>query len=145
MSSLDIHRLYQPIQEKNKRRLKMFDDILKKVHSKIVFNSKVEKTYCFFQIPEFIIGFPIYNVKDLKQYIMNSLQKDGFKLLYVDPNWLFISWDPETIKKQPKQQKKKQKKSSDFRTTEEYKPTGGFVYNAFDLSTIKDTSHHLLQ
>jgi hypothetical protein len=146
MSSLNIHHLYQPIHEKNQRRLKMFDDILKKVHSRIVYNSKLEKTHCFFQIPEFIIGYPIYNVRDLKQYIMNSLQKDGFHLLYVDPNWLFISWDAEVIKKQPRQQKKKQKQSStEFRTTKEYKPSGGFVYNAFDLSSIQDTSHQLLQ
>lgn len=144
MSSLDINRLYDTINTKNKRRLQMFDEILKKVHSRIIYHSKLEKTYCFFQIPEFIIGFPIYNVHDLKQYIINSLKKNGFKLLYVDPNWLFISWEPETLKKQSRKQSKKKKDNSEFRMTEEYKPTGDFVYNAFDLSSIKDTSQNLL-
>jgi hypothetical protein len=142
MSTLNIDQLYETIQGKNKRRLKMFDEILRKVHSRIVYHSKLEKTYCFFQIPEFIIGYPIYNVQDLKQYIVNSLQKNGFQLLYVEPNWLFISWEPTNIKKPRKQKNKKE--LGDFRMTEEYKPSGGFVYNAFDLSTIKDTSQHLL-
>ena len=144
MSSLNIHHLYETIQEKNKNRLKIFDNILKKVHSRIIYNSKLEKTYCFYHIPEFIIGVPLYNTEDLKQYIINSLQKNGFLLLYVDPNWIFISWDLETIKKPPKKQKKK-KETNQFRMTEEYKPSGEFVYNAFDLSSIKDKSDNLLQ
>ena len=27
-----------------------------------------EKTYCFFQIPEFIIGVPLYNIEDLIEF-----------------------------------------------------------------------------
>ena len=143
MSSLDINRLYDAINEKNKRRLQGFDTILKKVHSRIIYNSKLEKTYCFFQIPEFIIGMPIFNVDDLRQYIINGLQKNGFQLLYIEPNWLFISWELKDIKKEPK--KKKQKNTNEFRMTEEYKPSGEFVYNAFDLSSIKDKTQQLLQ
>jgi hypothetical protein len=141
MSSLDINRLYDTIHEKNNKRLQSFDKVLQKVHSRILYQAKLEKTYCFYQIPEFIIGMPLYNVKDLKKYIMNSLQKNGFELLCIDPNWLFISWEPKQIKKRPK---KKQKKN-DFKQTEEYKPTGGFMYNAFDLSSLKDASNQLLQ
>ena len=143
MSSLDINKLYNTINEKNQRRLQGFDSILKKVHSRIIYNAKIEKTYCFFQIPEFIIGMPIYNVDDLKQYIINGLKKNGFQLLYIEPNWLFISWEPKDIRKVPKQKKKKE--TNGFRMTEEYKPSGGFVYNAFDLSSIKDKTQQLLQ
>jgi hypothetical protein len=142
MSSLDINRLYDTINQKNRKRLQMFDEILKKVHARILYNSKLEKTYCFYHIPEFIIGVPLYNIRDLKQYIMNSLKRNGFQLLYIDPNWLFISWEPKTIKKESKKQKKKE--PSEYRMTEEYKPSGGFVYNAFDLSSIKDKSTNLL-
>ena len=89
MSSLDINNLYDKINERNTKRLEKFDDILKKVHNRILYNANLEKTYCFFQIPEFIIGVPLYNVGDLKTYLITSLKKDRFTLFYVEPNWLF--------------------------------------------------------
>ena len=79
--------------QKNIKRLENFDDILRRIHNRIKYNARLEKTYCFFQIPEFIIGVPLYNINDLKKYIINALEKDGFKLMYLDPNWLFISWE----------------------------------------------------
>ena len=91
MTSLDINELYGTINNKNKVRLEKFDDILKKIHSRIKYHSGLERTYCFFQIPEFIIGVPLYNVEDLRNYIINSLKKNGFEILYVEPNWLFIN------------------------------------------------------
>ena len=101
MSSLNINNLYETSYKKNIQRLENFDNILKKIHNRIKYNAKIEKTFCFYQIPEFIFGVPLYNIDDLKQYIMNSLQKDGFKMIYMDPNWLFITWEinkPETNK-----------------------------------------------
>ena len=92
MSQLNIKELYSTINSKNIKRMEIYDDILQKCHSKIKYNSNLERTYCFFQIPEFIIGIPIYNINELRIYIMNSLKKDGFEYLYVEPNWLFISW-----------------------------------------------------
>ena len=92
MSQLNIKELYSSINSKNIKRMEVYDDILLKCHKRIKYNSNLERTYCFFQIPEFIIGVPIYNVNELKIYIINSLKKDGFEYLYVDPNWLFISW-----------------------------------------------------
>lgn len=92
MSQLNIRELYSTINSKNIKRMEIYDDILLKCHKKIIYNSGLERTYCFFQIPEFIIGIPIYNVNELKMYIINSLKKDGFEYLYVEPNWLFISW-----------------------------------------------------
>ena len=64
-----------------------------------MYNANLEKTYCFFQIPEFIIGVPLYNVSDLKNYLITSLKKDKFTLIYVEPNWLFISWELNNLKK----------------------------------------------
>ena len=72
MTSLNIDDLYETIDEKNNKRLEKFDGILGKIHARIKYNSKMERTFCFFQIPEFIIGVPLYNVADLRNYIINS-------------------------------------------------------------------------
>jgi hypothetical protein len=140
MTSLNIGELYETINNKNKVRMEKFDMILKRIHSRIKYNSKLEKTYCFFQIPEFIIGVPLYNVSDLRNYLINSLNRNGFTILYVEPNWLFINWDLSTMKS-PKKEKKKQPKK-DYKLIDEYKPTGNFI-NEENLMSIRDKSKHL--
>ena len=140
MSTLNINDLYDTINNKNKNRLEKFDGILQKIHSRIKYNARLEKTYCFFQIPEFIIGTPLYNVSDLRNYLVNSLKKNGFTILYVEPNWLFINWDLSTMKAPKKQPKKQPKK--DYKLIDEYKPTGNFI-NEENLMSIRDKSKHL--
>lgn len=143
MSSLDINNLYDRINERNSKRLEKFDDILKKVHNRILYNANLEKTYCFFQIPEFIIGVPLYNVNDLKNYLITCLKKDRFTLIYVEPNWLFISWELNNLKK-PKEKQKQVKKSGDYKLIDEYKPSGNFLYNEGDLRSIEQKSKGLI-
>ena len=141
MSSLNIDDLYETIDEKNNKRLQKFDGILKQIHTRIKYYSKLERTFCFFQIPEFIIGVPLYNVIDLRNYIINSLKRNGFHIVYIDPNWLYISWSKEDrgkVEKKPV----KAKKEKNYKLIDEYKPTGQFV-NDSDLSSIKMKSKQL--
>jgi hypothetical protein len=140
MTSLNIGELYETINNKTKVRMEKFDMILQRIHSRIKYNARLEKTYCFFQIPEFIIGVPLYNVSDLRNYLINSLNRNGFTILYVEPNWLFINWDLSTMKS-PKKEKKKQPKK-DYKLIDEYKPTGNFI-NEENLMSIRDKSKHL--
>ena len=130
MSSLNIDELYETIDEKNNKRLEKFDGILKQIHGRIKYYSKLERTFCFFQIPEFIIGVPLYNVSDLRNYIINSLKRNGFHIVYIDPNWLYISWSKEDRGKPVK--KAKPKKDKNYKLIDEYKPSGQFV-NETDL------------
>ena len=143
MSSLNINQLYETIDEKNNKRLNKFDEILQKIHKRIKYNAGIEKTYCFFQIPEFIIGVPLYNVDDLKKYIINSLERDGFRILYVDPNWLFINWDIRSKKNMKEIKKKQPVKKKEYKLIDEYNPSGNFI-NELDLSLIENKSKQLI-
>ena len=98
MSQIDMKELYSTINAKSLRRMELYDSVLKKCHSRILYNSGLQRTYCFYQIPEFIIGFPLYDIIELRQYIMNSLKTNGFELLYIEPNWLFIQWNVKGAK-----------------------------------------------
>ena len=72
---------------------------------------------------------------------MNSLKKDGFKLIYIDPNWLFITWE---VKHSSTPRKKKvNKKKNEYKLVDEYKPVGGFT-NDYDLSSMKSKTIELL-
>jgi len=101
----------------------------------------MDRTYCFYSIPEFIIGIPPYNVHELTSYIKQSLMKDKFQFIYIDPNWLFIYWntDGEVHKEQ-----KKKKGMGTYKMIEEYKPSGQFVYNDYDLLSIKQKARDLI-
>ena len=141
MSSLNIDDLYETIDEKNNKRLKKFDGILKQIHTRIKYYAKLERTFCFFQIPEFIIGVPLYNVSDLRNYIINSLKRNGFHIVYIDPNWLYISWAKEDRGKVTKNPTKP-KKQKNYKLIDEYRPSGQFV-NDNDLSSLKMKSKQL--
>ena len=57
-------------------------------------------------------------------------EKDGFKLMYMDPNWLFITWEinPKKITSSTDIKKvKKEKKKGDFKLIDEYGVNGDFV------------------
>jgi len=147
MSQLRISDLYSKKNEKNLKRLEIYDSVLVKCHERIKYNSNFEKTYCFFQIPEFIIGTPLYNINEMRKYIINSLKTNGFNILYVDPNWLFISWghvnNEKSISKKFKEKKKNDKNENtnqQFKSIDNYKPDGSLVY---DESSILNLSNKL--
>ena len=145
MSSLNINNLYETMYERNLKRYEKFDGILQKIHNRIKYNAGKEKTYCFFQIPEFIIGTPLYNIYDLKLYLIESLKKDGFQLMYIDPNWLFIAWELKGKNIKSKRIRKTKKKKEDYKLIDEYKPSGNFAsYNEYDLTSMRKKMGELL-
>jgi hypothetical protein len=144
MSYLNINELHTQINEKEIKKLEKYDDILKKCHTRIKYYSQINRTYCFFQIPEFIFGMPLYDISELRIYIMNSLQNNGFTILYVDPNWLFINWEIKKDSKKITQAKPQAKKSSKvYRSVESYKPSGTFVYDDISMMNMKDKTRHI--
>tara|TARA_B000000460_G_C21311736_1_gene304662 strand:+ start:32 stop:472 length:441 start_codon:yes stop_codon:yes gene_type:complete len=146
MSTLNINDLYDSINNKNFKRLKKFDDILLQIHRRIKYHADLEQTYCSYSIPEFIFGTPLYNINDLKNYIMNTLKKNGFKLVYFHPNTLLISWDVENkLKNKDDKKKKNNNKNQQFRLIDDYNPQGNFVYNETSLLNMRDKTKNLLQ
>ena len=146
-SQVDINSLFETSNFKTLRRLETYDSILKKCHVRIKYYSTFEKTTCFFAVPEFIIGVPLYDVQELKTYMINSLTKNGFQVTYMDPNWLMIDW---TKKKKTMDKLKSNSQDtiknikSNYKPIEEYKPSGEFIYDQSSLSTMKNKSDQML-
>ena len=140
MSSLNINELNTFMHNKSVRKIELYGSIIDKIHHKIRYNARMERTYCFYSIPEFIIGLPPYNVQELTSYIKQSLMKDKFQFIYVDPNWLFIHWNTTGIH----MDKKKKKNTGKYKMIEEYKPSGQFVYNDYDLLSIQQKARDLI-
>jgi hypothetical protein len=86
------------VKEKKKRenlKNETFEKILKKIEKKIINASLGDYYFTWYTIPEFIIGLPLYSLKDCSKYIIIKLEKDGFELESYEPNILLIKWFPK--------------------------------------------------
>jgi hypothetical protein len=72
-----------------------FEKIFTHVEKKINLASQGDYYYTWFQIPEFLVGLPLYSVSECRSYIEEKLKKNGFDIEYFDPNILLIKWFPK--------------------------------------------------
>jgi hypothetical protein len=79
------------------RRYEAFEIILENVYKKIQKCIQVTRNVfsCFFEVPEFIIGYPLYDLNECIQYIVKILISKGFAIQYMFPRILFVSWSPK--------------------------------------------------
>ena len=78
---------------KLRTRLEIYEKILNRIYNRIDIASNVDNTTCVFDIPEYIYGFPIYNIKACAEYLSRKLISNGFHVKYIQPNILYIYWN----------------------------------------------------
>jgi len=90
---INIDELYEKKRTKDLQKLELFKKILNRIHTKIKITSKTSNDkFCWFFIPETIIGVPRYDQAACIAYVMNQLQQNGFQVRYFHPNTILISW-----------------------------------------------------
>jgi hypothetical protein len=64
------------------------------VHDKIkvAARQKNSQQFCWFLVPEMLIGVPNYDKNMCITYIISKLEENDFVVRYTHPNLLFISW-----------------------------------------------------
>jgi hypothetical protein len=87
-----VNEIHKKQKEKERNRLKIYENISEKCFKKIKETSLNEETFCFYRLPEYIPGLPLYNMTECVIFILNLLHEKGFKARYCDPYMLFISW-----------------------------------------------------
>ena len=91
--SYSIQEIHKKQREKESRRIKIYENISEKCFKKIKETANKEETYCFFRLPEYIAGYPIYNMTECTMFLLNLLHEKGFKARYCDSFFIFISWN----------------------------------------------------
>jgi hypothetical protein len=87
---INIDELYSKKQEKDLKQLEIFNKMLNRIHVKIKIT--MDQPFCWFVVPEIIIGVPKFNQANCIAYLMDKLQDNKFEVKYYHPNMLFISW-----------------------------------------------------
>ena len=91
---LNIDELYEKKRQYDLSKLSLYNKILNRIHVRIKTTSrqKIDEQFCWFVVPEVIIGVPKYDQGSCIAYLIDKLKSNGFNVRYIHPNTLFISW-----------------------------------------------------
>ena len=90
--SFSIYEIHKKQREKEIRKIKLYKKILNRCFYKIRLAVEKDQLYCFYQLPEYISGSPLYNMTDCLFFIINELSKKGFNCKYCHPLQVYITW-----------------------------------------------------
>jgi hypothetical protein len=92
---INIDELYEKKRQQDVNKLELFKKILNRIHVRIRTTARhsIAEKFCWFVVPEIIIGVPKYDQAACIAYIMDTLQTNGFQVRYFHPNTIFISWN----------------------------------------------------
>ena len=94
VEKLNLDDLYEQKKQEDLAKLYTFNRILTRVHEKIKVASRQKNSqqFCWFLVPEVLIGVPNYDKNACITYIVSKLEENDFVVRYTHPNLLFISW-----------------------------------------------------
>lgn len=91
---INLDELFDKEQDHQLREYSIFKKLLHRIHIKIKITSKqkINEKFIWFIVPEFIIGYPKYDIATCISYLITVLRKNNFIVKYYKPNTLFIYW-----------------------------------------------------
>ena len=90
---INIFNLNKSRDENEIKRYTTYRKILDKCHKRIESNSNKNLSHCVYIIPKIVYGLPAYDQIKCAEYCVDKLKKNGFVVLYVYPNLMYISWE----------------------------------------------------
>jgi len=94
VEKLNLDELYDQKKQEDLAKLYTFNRILTRVHDKIkvAARQKNSQQFCWYLVPEMLIGVPNYDKNACITYLISKLEENDFVVRYTHPNLLFISW-----------------------------------------------------
>jgi hypothetical protein len=94
VEKLNLDELYEQKKQEDLAKLYTFNRILTRVHEKIKVASRQKNSqqFCWYLVPEMLVGVPNYDKNACITYIISKLEENDFIVRYTHPNLLFISW-----------------------------------------------------
>jgi hypothetical protein len=162
-SKINIDELYERRQKRDMKQLDIFNKILNRIHKRIQHTAKnklCSDNFVWFNVPEYIVGEPVYDKGECTGYLVSQLEHNGFFVKYVYPNTLFVSWHnwvPSYVRNEIKKKMgvaidekgnvvereggepkiTQQKDQKQYTPIKNYKPSGSLVYGNDLLAKVE--------
>jgi hypothetical protein len=93
-TKLNLDDLYERKQQQDLNTITLYNRILARIHARIktVSRQQTKDQFCWYIMPETIIGVPKYDYGSCTAYVIDQLRDNGFIVKYTHPNLLLISW-----------------------------------------------------
>ncbi len=94
VKKINLDELYDKKKTYDLSKLSVFNKILNRIHEKIKITArqKTNEQFCWYVIPEIILGVAFYDRVACINYILEELTSNGFIVRYTHPNLIFVSW-----------------------------------------------------
>lgn len=92
---INANDLIKRQKDKEDKKYITFSKIYNNIEKKIIKASERNLYSTYYQIPQILIGFPTYSIKDCYTYIDIKLKNNGFKTEEYFNNIILISWNPK--------------------------------------------------
>lgn len=94
LEKINLDDLYEKRKTQDQAKLYTYNKILSRIHTKIKLTARqqVNQQFCWFVVPEIILGVANYDHFGCVEYIVEQLSKNGFRIQYTHPNLMLISW-----------------------------------------------------
>jgi hypothetical protein len=89
------NELVKQQKERDERKKVTFEKIYVIIEKKIIMASAGNSYYTWYQIPEFLVGLPMYSIEECQKYVQTKLQANGFDTEFFEPNLIHIKWYPK--------------------------------------------------
>lgn len=103
---LNIFELHRTINEKNMRKTDCYEKVLEICHRRISIAAEHRQYRIMFEVPEYVVGYPIFDINNCIKFLSKSLKGNGFLVKYYFPKVLYVSWDFDEIKTHDESEKK---------------------------------------
>ena len=100
MSKLNILDLHRIANIKIEKKESVYNKVVENSHKVIKRAAENGRKNCAYDVPEHLIGYPVYDLNACLSFVINALKKDGFLTKYYFPKVIYISWDYEELSNQ---------------------------------------------
>ena len=97
---MNVQQLSALMQSRQSKRHICFEKVLEQCYAFIRRHAEKNVKFCFFEVPDFLIGYPLFDLNECIQYISDKLSSNDFLVRYFFPRILYISWDLNEIKEE---------------------------------------------
>lgn len=96
--SISINDIERYQKNKIKKEIEIFEKILGNCYRKIREFVIRDQKHIIYNIPEYMVGFPSYNISKCSYYINKKLSEEGYYTKILSKNMIFISWNVQFSK-----------------------------------------------